>query len=108
MLLKIIILGELSSLPDYKKVKGCRQVYKIKRMLNGSIECCKVRLEAKGYTQEQGLNCHETFALVVKMTTIRALLVVAITRGWQLYQLDVNNAFLRETLDEEVYMSLPT
>ena len=32
---------------------------------------------------------------------------MAAARGWALYQLDVNNAFLQEDLAEEVYMTVP-
>ena len=39
--------------------------------------------------------------------TIHLLLAVASTQNWYLHQLDVNNAFLHEDPDKDVYMSLP-
>jgi len=38
---------------------------------------------AKGYTQQEVIYFYSTFSTVVKATTIRLVLSVAVTRGWR-------------------------
>uniref|UniRef100_A0A2N9IEX9 Reverse transcriptase Ty1/copia-type domain-containing protein n=1 Tax=Fagus sylvatica TaxID=28930 RepID=A0A2N9IEX9_FAGSY len=59
-----------------------------------------------GFTQEYGIDYEETFALVARLSSVR-LLVVAASRQWKLFQMNVKNAFLNRDLSEEVYMQPP-
>lgn len=63
---------------------------------------------ALGNRQEEGLDFKETFSPVSKFPTVRIFLRIAVARNWELYHMNVHNAFLHETLDEEVYMKLPS
>lgn len=97
----------LVPLPPTTPVIGCQWIYKLKMNPDGSVARHKARLVAKGYSQTQRLDYNETFSSVVKPATIQIVLRIAVSRGWFVKQLDVNNAFLNGSLTEIVYMHQP-
>ncbi|GKC22008.1 ribonuclease H-like domain-containing protein [Tanacetum coccineum] len=62
---------------------------------------------ANGLSQQQGIDCDETFSPVIKPATIQTVLSLAVSRQWPIHQLDVKNAFLHGHLKETVYMHQP-
>ena len=98
---------DLVILPPRKSVVGCKWIYKIKTHSDGSIERYKARLVAKGFTQEYKIDYEKTFALVAHISSVHGLLAVVAASKWDLFQMDVKNAFLNGDLSEEVYLQPP-
>ncbi|KAH9685572.1 retrovirus-related pol polyprotein from transposon RE1 [Citrus sinensis] len=88
--------------PTYHvKVVGNKRVFRIKHNAYGSISRYKARLVAKGFHQTQGIDYNETFSPVVKASTVKLVLSLAVLNHWSLRQVDINNAFLNGYLTEE-------
>ncbi|WZY94082.1 hypothetical protein YC2023_066411 [Brassica napus] len=96
-----------SELPRGKKAVSSRWIFTIKYLANGEIDRRKTRLVARGFTQTYGEDYIDTFAPVAKLHTIRIVLSIATNLEWDLWQMDVKNAFLQGELEDEVYMHPP-
>lgn len=90
-----------------QNVIDTKWIHTIKYSPNGEIRRHKSRIVARRYNQKYGLDFAETFSPVIKSTMVRLVLQHAVRNDWTIRQLDVNNAFLQGTLQDEVYVSQP-
>ena len=60
--------------PIDRVVVGSRWIYKIKHSVDGSTKKYKVRFMSKGFSKKEGIDYEETFALVARYTSIRAVI----------------------------------
>ncbi|KAL0451186.1 UNVERIFIED_CONTAM: Retrovirus-related Pol polyprotein from transposon RE2 [Sesamum latifolium] len=95
---------EITPLPPSKVPIGCRWVFKLKLHADDSIDRYKVRLVANGYNQIEGIDYNESFSPIAKTVTVRLFFAIAAARGWHIHQMDLNNAFLYDYLDEKIFM----
>ena len=58
----------------------------------------------KGYKQNEGLDYFVTYSPVTRINSIRIVLAISALRNLEVYQMDVETAFLNVDLDEEIYM----
>lgn len=97
----------LVDLPAGKSPIKCKWVYKTKRNSNGDIIRHKARLVVKGFSQKYGIDYHETFAPVVRYTSIRFLIALAAKFDLKIMQMDAVTAFLNGELKEDIFMFQP-
>jgi hypothetical protein len=83
-----------------------RWVYHIKKRADDSNDRYKESLVAKDFKQRYAIDYEDTFSRVVKVPTIRTVLSISVSRGWNSRQLDVKNVFLHG-MEKEVYMIQP-
>lgn len=71
---------DLIELAPNKRTIGSKWIFKTKLNGNSNIECYKAHLVAKCYNQKFRSEYNETFAPVMKLTTIRAFLAKQVTK----------------------------
>jgi hypothetical protein len=74
---------------------------------DGEIVRNKARVIAQGFSQVEGLDFGETFALVACLEVIRILLAFATSKRLKLYQMNVKSAFVNGVIQNEVYVRQP-
>ena len=95
---------DLTNLPVGKKSIGSKWVYKVKVKPDGSVDMFKARLEAKGYNQIERIDYFDSFSPIAKLVIVKLFLAIPATKSRPIHQLDINNVFLHDYLDEKVYM----
>ena len=81
-----------------KKPISFEWLFKLKLNYDDIVSKHKARLVARVFSQKFGIDFQETFFPMAKITTLRLLLSIAISKNWNLAQLDINNALLNGKL----------
>jgi hypothetical protein len=98
---------DLVPLPPGKRASTSKWVYKTKPGLVDSNTRLKARLVARGFEQKYGVDFEETFAPVVKWSTIRASTARVAQLQHKIHHLDVKTAFFYGHITDEFYMVQP-
>nr|GEV65545.1 hypothetical protein [Tanacetum cinerariifolium] len=94
-------------LPRGKRDIDTKWVFRNKKDKRGIVIRNKAMLVAQGFTQEEGIDYDEVFAIVARIEAIRLFLAYASFMGFLVYKMDIKSAFLYERIEEEVYVCQP-
>ena len=95
----------LIDLPKDRQAIEIKWIFKRKTDTDSSVTVYKARLVAKGFRQVQGIDYDETFSPVAMLKSV--LIMLAIATFYEIWQMDVNTAFLNGFIKEELYMMQP-
>jgi hypothetical protein len=63
-------------------VVGSRWIYKIKHIVDDSMDKFKAHFVAKGFSQKEGIDFSETFSPVARYSSIIVMISIAVDLGW--------------------------
>lgn len=87
------IVQELTDLPSQRKAISCKWVLRKKFKANESLDKYKVRLVAKGFTQQTNVDFIDTYSLVEMFASVRLIMFVIANIDLELHHLDVKTTF---------------
>ena len=90
--------------PPNRKTVSTKWVFKLKDTIPPRP---KARLVARGFTQIPGEDYNETFAPIVKASSIRTLFALAAQEDLLIFHLDIETAFLNGNLEENILVEIP-
>ncbi|GJX24769.1 ribonuclease H-like domain-containing protein [Tanacetum coccineum] len=112
------IIGDLHSAPQTRRMTKNSAAHEVepKKVIQALTdqrwikamqdELLQFKLQ-KGYTQEEGIDYDEVFALVARIEAIKLFLAYASFMNFVVYQMNVKSAFLYGKIEEEVYVCQP-
>ena len=121
-LFKAAVDSELSSLnslgtwsmlpiPEGKRAVGSRLIYDLKWDLEKDcLAKAKARLICQGFSQipYDSYDPNQISSPVMKASSLNAINIMAAKLGLHLHSLDVKNAYITATLDEKIWIKLPS
>jgi hypothetical protein len=97
---------EVVPIPIGRRLLGTIWVFRKKLDEDGAVSKFKARLCAQGSLQAAEDILH-TYAPTGRFAALRAAIVVGLSKGHTIHQMDAKNAFLNGELEEEVYLRAP-
>nr|GEX86126.1 hypothetical protein [Tanacetum cinerariifolium] len=104
------IIGDLSSVTQTRSMtRVAKDQGGLSQITNDDFHTCMFAcfLSQKEPKREEGIDYEEVFTLVARIEAIRFFLAYASFMGFMVYQMDVKDAFLYRTIEEEVYVYQP-
>jgi hypothetical protein len=103
--MKDLKVWSIEIMPGNESLLGTVWVFRKKKDSEGVVVKFKARLCAQGSQQTEGFGF--TYAPTGRSTSLRAALIVGLSRGYSIHQMDAKNAFLNGNLKESVYLQPP-
>jgi hypothetical protein len=97
----------LVDLPLGRRVVNNMWIYKVKTDHLGHVSRFQARLVAKLCNQKEGVDYTKTFFHVIRMASLRIFIAISAAQDLDLFQLDIDTAFLYAPIKEDVYIIQP-